>query len=173
MQPDVETHLVISKAAKRVIAEETEMTLEHIKKLADAYHATDDVGASIASGSFKTDGMIVVPCTMKSLSEIAYSNTSNLVTRAADVTLKEGRTLVIVPRESPLRESHLQAMLVAKRDGAVILPPSPAFYTQPNTLDDVVFHTAGRILDHFNIDSAITRWGENSEELCSRIFGTS
>ena len=163
-KPDIETHLVVSKAGKRVIAEESDVPLEIIKKLADVTYPTDDVGAAIASGSFRTEGMIIVPCTMKSLSEIDYSNTSNLVTRAADVTLKEGRKLVIVPRETPLRESHLTAMLQAKRDGAVILPPSPAFYTRPFSLDDIVLHTAGRILDHFNIDSNIQRWGEEQND---------
>lgn len=159
-----EIHLVVSKAAKRVIAEESDLTLEVIRKLADVNHATDDLGASIASGSFRTDGMIVVPCTMKTLAEIAYSTTSNLLTRCADVTLKEGRKLVVVPRETPLRESHLEAMMRIKREGAVILPPSPAFYTRPQSLDDIVSHTAGRILDHFGVDCDIKRWGEEDRD---------
>lgn len=163
-QNDYEVHLVMSKAAKRVVAEEADLALEVIQKLADFNHPTDDLGASIASGSFLTEGMIVVPCTMKSLAEIAYSTTSNLLTRAADVTLKEGRKLVVVPRESPLRESHLEAMIRVKREGGIIFPPSPAFYTRPQTLDDIVTHTAGRILDHFGIESDIPRWGEERKQ---------
>lgn len=157
---EYETHLVVSKAAKRVIAEESNMTLDVIRKLADVNHPTDDVGASIASGSFRTDGMIIVPCTMKTLAEIAYSTTTNLITRAADVTLKEGRKLVVVPRETPLRESHLEAMIRIRREGGVILPPTPAFYMQPQSLNEIIEHTAGRILDHFDIATDIARWGE-------------
>lgn len=158
-----EVHLVVSKSAKRVIAEESDFTLDVIRKLADVYHPTDDIGASIASGSFRTDGMIIVPCTMKSLAEIAYSTTTNLITRAADVVLKEGRKLVVVPRETPLRESHLEAMLRIRREGGVILPPVPAFYMRPQSLDEIVEHTAGRILDHFDIDTDIARWGEEKD----------
>jgi flavin prenyltransferase len=160
--PVFEVHLVMSKAAKRVVAEESDLSLDQIRDLADVNHATDDLGASIASGSFRTEGMIVVPCSMKSVSEIAYSNTTNLLTRAADVTLKEGRKLLVVPRESPLRESHLEAMIRIKREGGVILPPSPAFYTRPSGIEDIVDHTAGRILDHFGVETNIPRWGHES-----------
>ena len=157
---DVETHLLISPPAERVLRHETTRTPEEVASLADSYYAYDDLFASLASGSFLTDGMVVVPCSMKTLSAIAHSHADNLLARAADVTLKELRRLVLVVRETPLHVGHLELMAQAARLGAVILPPVPAFYHHPETVAEVVDHTVGRILDMFRIEHALTpRWG--------------
>ena len=160
--PEVETHLILSQAAKMNIGIETEWSVADVEALADEVHNNKNIGASIASGSYKTAGMIVVPCSMKTLSGIANSYAENLIIRAADVMLKERRQLVIVPRESPLHTGHCELMLKASQIGAVICPPSPAFYTSPNTVDDIINHSVARVLDLFDIESdRLQRWQGN------------
>src|SRR5262245_61867383 len=160
-RPDVETHLVLSRPAERTIVEETSWEIGGVKALASVVHSIADIGAPIASGSFLTSGMVVVPCSIRTAAAIAYCNADNLLTRAADVTLKEGRKLVLVVRETPLHKGHLKALLEAADNGAVILPPVPAFYTKPQTVEDVVDHTVGRILDQLGIEHELSaRWGE-------------
>jgi len=157
--PEVETHLVISPTGKMNIPIETDWTIKGVEALADEVHRAADVGASIASGSFKTDGMIIAPCSMKSLSAIVNSYADNLLVRAADVVLKEGRKLVVVPRESPLHAGHCRLIYEASTLGAVIAPPMPAFYNRPETIDDMINHTAGRVLDLFGLDAGcVQRW---------------
>ena len=159
---DVEVHLVISQAAKMTIGIETEYTAEQVEALADVVHNSKNIGASIASGSFKTAGMVVVPCSMKTLSAIANSYADNLIVRAADVVLKERRRLVIVPRETPLHIGHCELMLKVSQMGAILWPPAPAFYTQPKTVDDIIDHSVARILDLFDLEDADTeRWEGN------------
>jgi len=155
----VETHLVISRWGARTLLHETAYSREQVEALADVVYAPADMGAAISSGSFRTDGMIVVPCSAKTLASIAHGVGENLVHRAADVVLKERRRLVLVVREAPLSDIHLENMLKLSRMGTVILPPMPAFYTHPRTLDDVVEHTVGRILDQFGIEMrGAPRW---------------
>jgi len=138
------------------------MKVSDVEKLSRKAHNVDDIGASIASGSFPTLGMIIAPCSIHSLSQIATGVTSNLLTRAADVVLKERRRLVLLVRESPLHLGHLRSMTQVTEIGAIIMPPVPAFYTQPKTVDDIVDHTVGRALDLFGIDSGLVRrWGED------------
>ena len=157
---EIETHLVLTKPAERTIAEETDRRVEEVKGLASVCHNPADIGASIASGSFLTSGMVVIPCSIHSLSSIAYCLADNLLTRAADVTLKERRKLLLVVRETPLHAGHLKAMLAATEAGAVVMPPMPAFYKRPKTIDDLVNHTVGRVLDHFGIEHQLfDRWG--------------
>lgn len=157
----VETHLVMSRSAEVTLAHETDRKVADVRALADVHHSVKDVGAAPASGSFPADGMIVAPCSVRSMSEIATGVTSNLLTRAADVTLKERRPLVLLVRETPLHTGHLRAMLALSEIGAVIMPPVPAFYARPETIDDVVDHTVGRALDLFGIDAGLVRrWGE-------------
>lgn len=159
---DVEVHLVISQAAKMTIGIETEYTAEQVEALADVVHNSKNIGASIASGSFKTAGMVVVPCSMKTLSAIANSYADNLIVRAADVVLKERRRLVIVPRETPLHIGHCELMLKVSQMGTILCPPAPAFYTQPKTVDDIIDHSVARILDLFDLEDADTeRWEGN------------
>ena len=166
--PDLETHLVISKPAERTIVEETSYRVSDIKAMASHVHAVTDIGASIASGSFQTMGMVVIPCSIHTVSAIAYCLSENLVTRAADVVLKEGRTLVLVVRETPLHVGHLKSCLAAAEAGAVILPPVPAFYNQPKTLAHVIDHTVGRVLDRFGLAHQLSaRWGEAQSERAS------
>ncbi|MDB3967169.1 UbiX family flavin prenyltransferase [Porticoccaceae bacterium] len=158
----VETHLILSSAARMNIGIETDWKVEDVEALADVVHNNKNIGASIASGSFKTAGMIVAPCSMKTLSGIANSYADNLIVRAADVVLKERRKLVIVPRESPLHTGHCELMLKASQIGAILCPPSPAFYTDPKTIDDIVNHSVARILDLFDIESDnLKRWQGN------------
>ena len=160
--PLVETHLILSQAAKMNIGIETEWSVADVEALADEVHNNKNIGASIASGSFKTAGMIVVPCSMKTLSGIANSYAENLIIRAADVMLKERRQLVIVPRESPLHTGHCELMLKASQIGAIICPPAPAFYTEPKTVDDIINHSVARVLDFFDIESdSLKRWQGN------------
>ncbi|MCA3267646.1 MAG: UbiX family flavin prenyltransferase [Azospirillum sp.] len=159
----IETHLVLTKTAAMTIAYETDLTLAQVKKLADVVHANEDLGAAVSSGSFKTLGMIVAPCSMRSVAEIAYGNTTTLLTRAADVQLKERRRVVLLAREAPLHLGHLRALTQAAEIGAVIVPPVPAFYSRPKTIDDIVNHTVGRALDLFGIETKLVkRWGEDS-----------
>ena len=159
---DVEVHLVISQAAKMTIGIETDYTADQVEALADVVHNCKNIGASIASGSFKTAGMVVVPCSMKTLSAIANSYADNLIVRAADVVLKERRRLVIVPRETPLHIGHCELMLKVSQIGAILCPPAPAFYTKPKTVEDIINHSVARILDLFDLEDADTeRWEGN------------
>ena len=158
--PNVETHLVLTKPAERTIAVETSWEPAAVRALAAVVHAPWDIGAPIASGSFPTDGMVVIPCSIKTAAAIAYGNADNLLTRAADVTLKEGRKLVLVVRETPLHRGHLKALLEAAENGATILPPMPAFYTRPQSVSDIVDHTVARVLDQLGVAHALSRrWG--------------
>ncbi len=158
---EVETHLVISRAAEMTIRYETDRKSASVKKSADVCHAIGDVGASISSGSFQTLGMVVAPCSVRTMSEIASGVTSTLLTRAADVVLKERRRLVLLVRETPLHTGHLRTMLSLSEMGAVVMPPVPAFYAKPASVEDVVDQTLGRVLDLFDLDAGITkRWGE-------------
>jgi 4-hydroxy-3-polyprenylbenzoate decarboxylase len=159
-EAQVETHLVITEGARRTIAVETGWRVEEVEALATAIYDNADLGAPISSGSFPTDGMVVVPCSMKTLAAIAYSMSQDLVARAADVTLKEGRRLILVPRETPLHLGHLRNMVRAAEIGAVILPPIPAFYHGPRTVEEIVDQTVGKILDQFRIPHTLyRRWG--------------
>ena len=153
----VETHLVVSDGAKRTIPLESRWKIADIEKLAAFVYDNHDLAASISSGSFRTDGMIIAPCSMKTLAAIAISFTQDLLARAADVTLKERRKLVLVPRETPLHLGHLRNMVQATELGAIILPPSPAFYHGPETIDDLINQTVGKILDQFQIEHALFR----------------
>lgn len=155
--PEVETHLVMSPPAKRTALHETNFSITEIEKMADDAYDYKDIGATIASGSFKTLGMVIAPCSIKTLSAIANSYSDNLLSRAADVTLKEGRPLVLVLRETPLHVGHIRLMLNVAEAGAVVLPPVPAFYILPKTLDDIINHIIGRVLDRFNIDHALVK----------------
>ena len=154
-----ESHLVISEASKKIIPLETTYEVAGVEALASRVYPIEDIGAAIASGSFQTDGMVIIPCSMKSLSAVANSYNENLLVRAADVTLKEGRRLVLVVREAPLHRGHLRLMLAAAEMGAIIYPPMPAFYSNPQTIDDLVNHTVGKILDLFGIEhDLLHRW---------------
>ncbi len=157
----VETHLVISKSAEVTLAYETSMKVAEVQALADVWYPSSDMGAAISSGSFKTTGMVVAPCSMRSLAEIAGGVTTTLLTRAADVILKERRRLVLMVRETPLHSGHLRNMLAVSEMGAIIAPPVPAFYARPQSLAEVVDQTVGRVLDLFEFDSGqVRRWGE-------------
>ncbi len=156
----IETHLVVTKSAQLTRAYETDLSATALKSLADVYYPYTDIAAPIASGSFQTMGMIVAPCSMKTLAEIAHGIAGNLLARAADVVLKERRRLVLMPRESPLHLVHLQNMLTITQMGGIISPPMPAFYHQPQTLMDLVNDSVGRVLDLFNIENnLVRRWG--------------
>ena len=157
-----ELHLVMSRSAEITLAYETKMKIKEVHQLADVVHANKDISASIASGSFKTVGMIIAPCSMKTLGEIASGVTNNLISRAADVTLKERRRLVCLTRETPLHIGHIKNMLALSEMGGIVAPPVPAFYAQPETIDDIVEHTAGRILDLFDIEvGLVKRWKDS------------
>jgi 4-hydroxy-3-polyprenylbenzoate decarboxylase len=157
----VETHLVMSKWAEATIKIETNYTVEQVMQLASVVHAPHNQAASISSGSFRVDGMIVAPCSMKTLASIRIGYSEGLVGRAADVVLKERKKLVILARETPLNDIHLENMLALSKMGAVIVPPVPAFYNHPSTIDDIVNHIAARTLDQFDIDNQLTkRWKE-------------
>jgi 4-hydroxy-3-polyprenylbenzoate decarboxylase len=156
----IETHLVVSKAADMTRAYETSFGAGDIRALADFVYSPQDIGAPIASGSFKTMGMIVAPCSIRTLSDIAHGVTSGLISRAADVALKERRRLVLLVRETPLHAGHLKSMLAVSEMGGIIAPPVPAFYTKPTSVEDIVAHTIGRALDLFDIDlNSFPRWG--------------
>lgn len=157
--PDVETHLVCTRASARTLALETSWSMAQVEALADVVYAPDDLSASISSGSFRTDGMIVAPCSMSTLSSIACCVTKDLLTRAADVTLKERRRLVLMPRESPFHLGHLRRMVEVTEMGAVIAPPIPSFYHQPETIEDLIDHSIGRALDGFALEMPwMNRW---------------
>lgn len=158
----IETHLVMSKTAEVTFAYETDLKIADVKALANVTHSIDDMAASISSGSFRTAGMIVAPCSMRSMSEIATGATTTLLTRAADVVLKERRRLVLMVRETPLHTGHLRTMTALSEMGAIIAPPVPAFYAKPENIADMVEHTVGRVLDLFDIDiGVVRRWGED------------
>jgi 4-hydroxy-3-polyprenylbenzoate decarboxylase len=155
----VETHLVISKGGKQTLALETGRSLKSVQAMADVVYNDLDLAAAISSGSFRTAGMIVAPCSMKTLSGIVHSYADNLVVRAADVVLKERRKLVLLPRETPLHAGHCKLLFEAAQLGAIIAPPMPAFYNAPKSVDDIVDHSVGRVLDLFDIDSGkLRRW---------------
>ncbi len=154
-----ETHLILTNAARRTIELETELIAEDFEKLADVVYRDDDLAAAVSSGSFLTDGMLVIPCSMKSASAIAYSFNQNLLVRAADVCLKERRRLVLVVRETPLHLGHLRTLAQLAEIGATILPPIPAMYTNPQTVDDIIAHTVGKALDQFGVaNDLFRRW---------------
>ena len=154
-----ETHLIISEPGSRNIEIETGLSPAEIKRMAHYTYLNTDVGAALASGSFITEGMVVIPCTIKTLSGIANCYTDNLIVRAADVTLKEKRKLVLVVRETPLHQGHLRLMTMVADTGALLLPPVPSFYHQPKTIEDIVNHTVGKIFDYFNIEHDLfKRW---------------
>ena len=160
---DVETHLVMSKSAEMTMGYEVEMKPTEVRSLANVSHVVSDVGAAISSGSFQTSGMLILPCSIRTMSEIATGVTSSLMTRAADVVLKERRCLVIGLRETPLHLGHLRTMTKLSEMGAVISPIVPAFYTRPKTIDDIINHSVGRLLDLFGLDvGAVTRWKQET-----------
>ena len=162
---DIETHLVISRSAEMTLAYETDFTTKDVRALAAVNHPNSDIGATISSGSFRTMGMVVAPCSIKTMSEIATGVTSSLLSRAADVVLKERRRLVLAVHETPLHGGHLRTMTQLADMGAVIAPIMPAFYNRPKTVDDIVNHTVGRLLDLFGIDTAVVkRWQGGREE---------
>ncbi len=157
----IETHLVMSKSAEMTLGYELDIKLKEIQALADEVHSVKNVGAAISSGSFRTMGMVIAPCSVRSMSEIASGVTTSLLTRAADVVLKERKKLVLMVRETPLHTGHLRTMTALSEMGAIIAPPLPAFYIKPQTIDDLVDHSVGRVLDLFDIDvGAVKRWGE-------------
>ena len=158
--PGVETHLVLSDAASLTLHQELGLQRRDAEALAHVVHRNRDIGASIASGSFQTDGMVIAPCSMKTLAAVAHGLSDNLVARAADVVLKERRRLVLVARETPLNLAHLRNMTAVTEMGGIVFPPVPAFYTRPDSLDDVVDHTVGRLLDLFDLphDGLVRRW---------------
>ena len=156
---DIESHLVISTAGERTICEETDFSLADVRALADVNHPLRNIGASIASGSFRSMGMVIAPCSVRTLASVAYCQADNLLSRAADVMLKEGRPLILLFRETPLHVGHIKAMMLASEAGAVIMPPVPAFYNRPQTVDEVVDHTVGRVLDRIAYDhETVPRW---------------
>ena len=156
---EIETHLVITKAAERTIGWETAYTLEQVARMATVRYPVADVGAALSSGSFPTAGMVIAPCSVKTLAAIAHGWSDNLLTRAADVTLKEQRRLVLLVREAPLTLAHIRNMAACAEMGAIVVPPVPAFYNHPKTIDDIVNHTIGRVLDLFSIDTGVVkRW---------------
>lgn len=157
----VERHLVLSKAGERTIAEETDYRIKDVKAMADVQYPSADIGAAIASGSFKTLGMLIAPCSIKTMGEIRTGITSSLVSRAADVMLKERRRLVLLVRETPLHTGHLRTMTALSEMGAVIAPPVPSLYARPSSIDDMVTYTAARALDLFDLNvEGLKRWGE-------------
>ena len=157
--PDIETHLILTPGARLTIAQECDISLDEVRALADVEHAPGNVGASIASGSFPARGMLVAPCSVKTLSAIANAYADNLVARAADVTLKERRPLILLFRETPLHAGHIRLMADVTASGAIVMPPVPAFYHRPRTIDDVIDQTIGRMLDQVGIDAGLfERW---------------
>jgi flavin prenyltransferase len=157
--PGVEAHLVVSDPAKRTIVEETDWTVKNVEALAAQRYDNKDIGAAIASGSFKTDGMVIVPCSVTSAASVAHCLADTLMTRAADVTLKEGRPLVLVVRETPLHLGHLRTLTALAEMGAVIMPPMPAFYNRPKQIEDIVDHTLARVLDRLGLpQDLVSEW---------------
>jgi 4-hydroxy-3-polyprenylbenzoate decarboxylase len=160
---DVESHLVMSKSAQVTLTHETDMSIADVKALADVNYSNTDIGAAISSGSFKVEGMVVAPCSIKTLSEISTGVTSSLLSRAADVNLKERRRLVLMVRETPLHLGHLRSMTAVTEAGAIVYPPVPAFYARPASLEEMVDHSLGRVLDLFGFDAGtVRRWDPNA-----------
>lgn len=158
---DIEVHLVMSKAAELTLLHETDLERDEVRALADICYPINDVGAAISSGSFRTEGMVIVPCSIRTMSELASGVTSTLLTRAADVVLKERRRLVLAVRETPLHVLHLRNMASLAEAGAIIAPPVPGYYSRPESVDDIVNHSVGRLLDLFGIEAnLVRRWGE-------------
>ena len=153
--PAVETHLIISPAATQTILSETDWSVKQVEALANVVYGVREIGASIASGSFRRHGMVIAPCSVKTLSSIAYGITGDLISRAADVTLKEGKPVIAVFRETPLHVGHLKAMLAFAEMGGILFPPVPAFYTRPQSVDDIVNNTVGRVLDRLGIENTL------------------
>jgi flavin prenyltransferase len=165
----VETHLVISKAGRLTLVQETGLQQSDLERMADVVHSNQDIGATISSGSFRTMGMIVAPCSVKTMSEIASGMTASLIARAADVVLKERRRLVLMVRETPLHRNHLRTMADLSELGAVIAPPVPALYTHPESVQDIVNHTVGRVLDLFDIEvGLVERWPGIAADMSAR-----
>ncbi|MEH6630285.1 MAG: UbiX family flavin prenyltransferase [Halopseudomonas aestusnigri] len=161
----IETHLIMSKSAEITLAYESDLKVSDVKNLADVNHNINDIAACLSSGSYKTLGMIVAPCSIRTMSEISTGVTSSLLTRAADVILKERRKLVLMVRETPLHTGHLRTLVNLSEIGAIIAPPVPAFYAKPDSLEEMVDYTLGRILDMFDIEIAgMNRWDENSKK---------
>jgi 4-hydroxy-3-polyprenylbenzoate decarboxylase len=162
----LETHLVVSRAARQTLALETDLTVDELEALADCTHAPNDIGAAVSSGSFRTHGMVVAPCSVKTMSNIAYGNTGDLISRAADVALKERRRVILMLRETPLHVGHIETMLRVSQMGAVVFPPVPAFYHRPRSVLDIVDQSVMRCLDLLDIEcEAAPRWGETSRKL--------
>jgi len=163
---DVETHVIVSRAAHQTLALETDLTADDVEGLADCAHSHSDIGAAVSSGSFRTYGMVVAPCSVKTMSNIAWGNTADLISRAADVALKERRRVVLMLRETPLHVGHIETMLRVSQIGAVVFPPVPAFYHRPRSVMEIVDQSVMRCLDLLDIEcEAATRWGETSRKL--------
>jgi 4-hydroxy-3-polyprenylbenzoate decarboxylase len=161
----IPSHLVVSKSAALTLKEECDLTVNQVRDMADVNYSNGDIGAAVSSGSFKTLGMVIIPCSIRTVSDIAYGTTDTLLSRAADVVLKERRRLVLVVRETPLHLGHLRSLTAATENGAIIMPPVPAFYHRPKTIDDIVNQTVGRCLDLFDIDSGLVkRWNPDAVE---------
>jgi 4-hydroxy-3-polyprenylbenzoate decarboxylase len=170
--PEVETHLVISRPGKRTLVEETDWSVADVEALASHRYDNNDIGAAIASGSFRTGGMVIAPCSIKTASAVATCHSENLIARAADVTLKEGRPLLMLVRETPLHVGHLKCLLALAEMGAVVLPPMPAFYNRPRELDDVVNHTVARVLDRLGLpQTLVAEWQGTHRRLASGPLG--
>jgi flavin prenyltransferase len=166
---NIETHLIVSRAARMTLTYETSLKLAYVTSLATVVHSNNDVGAACASGSFRTRGMVIAPCSIKTMAEIATGNTANLISRAGDVVLKERRRLVLMLRETPLHIGHIRNMATVTEAGAIVYPPVPAFYALPNSIDEMVDHTLARVLELFDIDvGKIRRWTGERERLKSR-----
>jgi 4-hydroxy-3-polyprenylbenzoate decarboxylase len=161
----VPSHLVVSKSAALTLKEECDLTVNQVRDMADVNYSNGDIGAAVSSGSFKTLGMVIIPCSIRTVSDIAYGTTDTLLSRAADVVLKERRRLVLVVRETPLHLGHLRSLTAATESGAIIMPPVPAFYHRPKTIDDIINQTVGRCLDLFDLDSGLVkRWNPDARE---------
>ncbi len=170
--PDLETHLIISRPGKRTIVEETDVSVPEVEALATHRYDNGDIGAAIASGSFHTAGMVIAPCSIKTAAAVAACHSDNLIARADDVTLKEGRPLIMLVRETPLHVGHLRMMLALAEMGAVILPPMPAFYNRPRDLDDVVNHTVARVLDRLGLpQTLVPEWKGTHPRVVGRTLG--
>jgi 4-hydroxy-3-polyprenylbenzoate decarboxylase len=165
-QAGVESHLVVSRSAQVTLAQELDMQLDALRAMADVFYPNADIGAAISSGSFRVDGMVIAPCSIKTLSEVATGCTGSLLSRAADVMLKERRRLVMMVRETPLHAGHIQSLAAVTAAGAIVYPPVPAFYARPASLEQMVDHTLGRVLDLFGIETgAVRRWDGIAEAL--------
>ncbi len=166
--PDVETHLIVSRSARQTLQLETSLRVEQVEALADVVHSSADIGASISSGSFRVHAMVVAPCSIKTMSNLAWGNTGELMARAADVALKERRRVVLMLRETPLHAGHIESMLRVTQAGAIVFPPVPAFYNRPQSVADIVDHSVMRCLDLIDVEcEAAPRWGETSRALLS------